>query len=154
MNKSALFMACLVFPFAASLMGSEINQNYRICRIVSMPEIDVSLLRQSIDFNADQSNVSELDGYSKVDNIAESRDADWSHVIGVARNVTLMQAKMIADSDPSITFFFRIKEPGVALSAKNDSCYLFNTGDTVFFSGDPWWNGVLKCADFYIRQPG
>lgn len=38
-------------------------------------------------------------------------------------------------------------------TGRNDgTCRIFHHGDTVFFSGTPWWGAARGLADGYIKQ--
>lgn len=93
----------------------------------------------------------ETSGYQKVPDVAQYKMADWSNVIGIAKGVSLKQARKIADSNPEITFFFYMKGPQMVL--ENESGYrVFSHRDAVFFSGTPWWGSAPGYADGYIKN--
>ncbi len=48
----------------------------------------------------------EIEGFQKVANVAQYKEADWSQVVGVAKNITLMEANKIVQANPNITYFF------------------------------------------------
>lgn len=96
----------------------------------------------------------ESDHWTCVADVAQYRLADWDNVIGRAQNVSLEQAKEIADSDPRITFFFYTK--GCRMILENFEVdppiwRVFEQGDAVFFSGEPWWGSAPGLADGYVK---
>ncbi|MBS0605037.1 MAG: hypothetical protein JSS60_08415 [Verrucomicrobia bacterium] len=154
MNNLGLFVATIFISFSTSLIGLENSQAYRNCRPVVLPEIDVSQFNFSSG-STDPSGVldnSVLQGYVKVDTRSGWGTSNWGNAIGIARNVSLFEAKSIADSSPDISFFFYVKEERAIIHTINNSCYVFQAGDAVFFTGEPWWNRSLKCSDVYIKQ--
>lgn len=94
----------------------------------------------------------ENSGFQKIPNVAQYKEADWSHAVGIARNVTLHEAFEIANSNPEITFFFYTKGFQMVLEKTDGSYRVFRHGDTVFFSGEPWWGSAPGLADGYIKQ--
>lgn len=88
-------------------------------------------------------------------NVAQYKMADWSQLIGRVKNVTVEQAKKIADANPEITFFFYVKG-GRMILENNDAnppyARVFHHGDAVFFSGTPWWGSAPGLADGYIKK--
>lgn len=93
--------------------------------------------------------------YQLIKDVAQYKLADWSNVIGRARNVTIEQAKKIADADPNITFFFYLK--GFQMVLENTTvnpafARVFHHGDAVFFSGTPWWGSAPGLADGYVKM--
>ena len=97
-------------------------------------------------------DVSQLKGYDKVDNVAHYGGADWTNAVGIARNVSLQDAKNIADKDSKITYFFFVKGGRMTLNAKESGVRSFGHGDAVFFSGKPWWGSAEGLADGYVKQ--
>jgi len=55
--------------------------------------------------------------------------------------------KAIASNDPSIDYFFYMRQDGMYLGGIEKG---FIQGDAVFFSGKPHW-GSAWCADGYIK---
>lgn len=94
------------------------------------------------------------DGYTKIKDVAQYGEADWSNVIGMSRGITLAEAKTIAADNPEITYFFYTKGIQMVLgTGRNDgTCRIFRHGDTVFFSGHPWWGEANGLADGYLKQ--
>lgn len=93
----------------------------------------------------------ENDGFQKVSNVAQYKEADWSQVIGIAHDVTLVEAKKIAKENPNITYFFYMKGGQMVLEKTDGNYRVFRHGDAVFFSGKPWWGSAPGYADGYIR---
>lgn len=95
-------------------------------------------------------NTRELSGYQKIPDVAQYKMADWDNVVGIAKGVSLEEARQIADEDPKIDFFFYTK--GFQMVLENESGFRrFNQGDAVFFSGSPWWGSAPELADGYVK---
>lgn len=94
-------------------------------------------------------------GWSKIEDVAQYKMADWSNVVGKAKGVSLWEAKQIADSDSRITYFFHVKGWQLVLEnleAQPSKWRVFNYGDAIFFSGEPWWGTAPDLADGYVRK--
>ncbi|MEI8124410.1 MAG: hypothetical protein WCG42_01490 [Parachlamydiaceae bacterium] len=89
--------------------------------------------------------------YTKIENVAQYGEADWSNVIGIAKNISVTDAASIADANPDVTYFFYVKGFRMGLNNGN-GMYIFNHGDAVFFSGSPWWGSAPNLADGYIKN--
>jgi hypothetical protein len=89
--------------------------------------------------------------YKRLPDTAQYGDADWSNVVGIARGISLIEAKKIADNNENITSFFYIKGARMILNTKEGNYLIFNHGDAVFFSGDEWWATAPGLADAYIK---
>jgi hypothetical protein len=94
----------------------------------------------------------ELEGFEKIENVAQYKMADWKNVVGISRNITLEQACDIANSDPSITFFFYMKGHQMVLEKEDGSYRVFRHHDAVFFTGTPWWGSAPGFSDGYIKK--
>lgn len=94
------------------------------------------------------------DGFAKLKDVAQYGEGDWSNVVGIARGISVQEAKTIASNNPEITFFFYTKGYQMVLgTGRHDgSCRVFHHGDTVFFSGEPWWGSANDLADGYMKQ--
>lgn len=92
------------------------------------------------------------DRFEKISDVAQYKEADWSNVIGIAKEVSVKEAKEIADSHPEITYFFYVKGYGLLLEQREGTYYFFDHGDAVFFSGTPWWGSAAGLADGYIKK--
>lgn len=90
--------------------------------------------------------------YEFVSDVAQYKQGDWSQVIGRASNVTVEQAKKIADENPAITYFFYVKGYCMVLETTSVDARIFNYGDAVFFSGTPWWGTAPGLADGYVKK--
>lgn len=93
-----------------------------------------------------------ITGYTKVEDVAQYGKADWSQVIGMAKNISREKAKQIADENPDITYFFYTKGCQMVLLTENGNYRVFHHGDTVFFTGEPWWGSAPGLADGYIKE--
>ncbi len=96
--------------------------------------------------------VPEAQGFQKIDDVAQYKNADWSNVVGIARNITINEAYKIADANPEIAFFFHTKGYQMVLEKEDGSYRVFRHGDTVFFKGSPWWGSAPYLADGYIKK--
>lgn len=93
--------------------------------------------------------------YECIPDVAQYGLADWSNVIGRARNVTPEQAMKIADENDAIDFFFYLKGGQMVLdnkTAEPPTARVFYHGDAVFFSGTPWWGSAPGLADGYVKK--
>lgn len=90
--------------------------------------------------------------FRKVVNVAQYKNADWSKVVGIARNISKNDAFAIANDNPKITYFFRTKGFQMVLEKKDGTARIFKQGDTVFFSGKPWWGEAKGFADGFVKN--
>ena len=125
---SSVFLLCIAPSFADVALTKDITSE--------LPEIPVT----------------EVLGYQKIKNVAQYKDANWDQVIGIARNISLRDAYEIADKNPAITYFFRTKGRQMVLETTSGEYRVFHHGDTVFFSGKPWWGSAPGLADGYVKQ--
>jgi len=96
-------------------------------------------------------STAELHGFQKITNVAQYKEADWSSVVGIAKGISMDEAYKIAESNPAITFFFHTTGYQMVLEKQDGGYRVFHHGDTVFFSGEPWWGSAPGLADGYIR---
>ncbi|MBI5274750.1 MAG: hypothetical protein HY860_06845 [Chlamydiales bacterium] len=89
--------------------------------------------------------------FQKIVNVAQYKAADWNNVVGVAKDISLEHAYKIANDNPDIDFFFYTKGGQMVLEKENGEYRVFRHGDTVFFSGTPWWGSAPGLADGYIK---
>lgn len=89
--------------------------------------------------------------YEFIKDVAQYKQADWSQVVGRTANITVRQAKKIADANPEITYFFYVKGYSMVLETSSNEMRLFSHGDAVFFSGTPWWGSAPGLADGYVK---
>ncbi|MFK7968027.1 MAG: hypothetical protein AB8B68_02540 [Rickettsiaceae bacterium] len=90
--------------------------------------------------------------YKKIPDVAMYKEADWINVVGVSNNISVSEAFKIADTNPKITFFFYVQGGRMVLETKDDKYRVFNHGDVVFFTGDPWWGSAPELSDGYIKK--
>jgi len=109
-------------------------------------------LKHDVTSEIPEISVPEKKGFQKIANVAQYGHADWSNVVGIARNISLSEAYQIANDDPSIDFFFYTKGYQMVLGTGDGNYRVFRHGDTVFFSGTPWWGSANDLADGYIKQ--
>ncbi|MBT3393627.1 MAG: hypothetical protein HN411_00760 [Waddliaceae bacterium] len=98
-----------------------------------------------------ETEVSDHDGYQKIENVAQYKDANWNNVVCSVSNISLSEAFDIADGNPVITYFFYTKGYKMVLETKDGGYRLFRHGDTVFFTGSPWWGSAPGLADGYVK---
>lgn len=95
----------------------------------------------------------QLAGFTKIKDVAQYKQADWSQVIGIANNVDLSEAAQIATTQyPEATFFFHVKGMQMVLETEEGDYRIFKHGDAVFFKGEPWWGSAPGLSDGYIKQ--
>jgi hypothetical protein len=95
----------------------------------------------------------EVAGFDKIENVAQYKNADWSQVIGIAKNVKLSKVAKIANEQyPETTYFFYVKGGQMVLETEDGNYRVFHHGDAVFFKGTPWWGSAPGLADGYVRQ--
>jgi len=128
MKNRCLILLVVFFVFS-------LHQDLICNSILTLPRIEIPEIGLSVN------------RYEKISDVAQYGDADWSNVIGFARFVTLKQAKQIADSNPSITYFFYVKDPCWEIPSKG----VFHLHDAVFFSGTPWWGSARGFSDGYVK---
>ncbi len=90
--------------------------------------------------------------FTIVPDVAEYKGADWNNVIGIAYGISEEDALVIAKSNPDITYFFRTKGGQMVLERPDGSYRAFRNGDTIFFSGTPWFSTAPGLADGYVKQ--
>jgi hypothetical protein len=87
--------------------------------------------------------------WTKTPNVAMYKGANWQGLVKRVSNSSPEQAKRIAMQDPHITFFFFCREYMVLETLGDQG--VFNPGDAVFFSGEPWFGSAPQC-DSYQRN--
>jgi len=85
--------------------------------------------------------------FNKVANVAQYGGANWLNEVRRDKGLTLDQAKAIANANSKITYFFIVKGAQVSFGTKG----VFRTGDTVFFTGTPWYGSAYGLADAYEK---
>ncbi len=89
-----------------------------------------------------------------IPDVAEYKLADWDNVVMRVDGITAHEAKCIAESYPEIDYFFITTGCRFVLEneeAQPPTYRVFNHGDTIFFSGKPWWGSAPGLADGYIK---
>ncbi|MDB2613850.1 hypothetical protein N9Y92_01675 [Chlamydiales bacterium] len=109
-------------------------------------------LTQDITHEIPEISDTSFDGYEKIKDVAQYKNADWNNVIGISKHISIQEAKKIADNDPDITFFFLTKGHRMVLEKEDGTYRTFHHGDAVFFTGEPWWGSAPGLADGYIKQ--
>ena len=92
----------------------------------------------------------DYDAFEFVEDSAQSRFIEWDNVVGVARGISVEDAKQIAASNPDISFFFWTKGGRLILEKPDGEYRRFRHGDTVFFSGGNSLGSAPGLADGYI----
>ena len=139
MKKLILFMMSISLLSSATLSAQR-RQSQEPLFIMDnvtddIPKIDIGLAKQ----------------FKKVCDVAQYGKADWSQAIGLARGISLQEAYRIADENPEITYFFFMKGYSMALRTEQGAWLTFGKGDTVFFTGEPWWGSAEGLADGYLK---
>jgi len=109
-------------------------------------------LQNDITYEIPEIEIASVHGFKKIPNVAQYKMADWSQAVGIAKGITLSEAYAIAEVNPEITFFFYTKGGQMVLEKEDGSYRVFRHGDTVFFSGEPWWGTAPGLADGYVRS--
>ncbi len=86
--------------------------------------------------------------FTRVLNVAQYSGADWANEVRREKALSVDQAKAIAAANPKITYFIIVKGAQISLGGKG----VFRMGDTVFFSGKPWYGSAAGLADSYERK--
>jgi hypothetical protein len=110
-----------------------------------------------IPYNAVQDipDVDDMDPrWQKVEDVAQYKLADWSNALFRAHKISLLEAKALAEKDPRVTYFFYVTHHLVLENREVSPTMwrIFNSGDAVFFSGEPWWGSSGGRADGYIKS--
>lgn len=87
--------------------------------------------------------------FSMTANVAEYKGASWDNYIMTVPNTTPQAAQRIAMCNPAISFFFYCRST-IILEGVSQQGGVFNTGDAVFFSGEPWLGSAPQC-DVYQK---
>ena len=106
------------------------------------------------DYDSSQTiHLTETGYWEKVPDVAQYGGGDWSQVVSFSKRISLARAKEIAAQDDRITYFFYVKGIQMVLGDVNQdfNIRVFHHGDTVFFSGTPWWGSAPELADGYIK---
>lgn len=86
--------------------------------------------------------------FTRVLDVAQYSGADWANEVRRDKALSVDQAKAIAAANPKITYFIIVKGAQISLGSKG----VFRNGDTVFFSGKPWYGSATGLADSYERK--
>jgi hypothetical protein len=89
--------------------------------------------------------------FTKTDNVAMYGQADWSGWVKTVPGCTPQQAQRIAVADPAIRFFFYCREYMVLTNPAWPEPRSFQPGDSVFFTGEPWFGSAPQC-DSYVKN--
>ena len=99
----------------------------------------------------DQSNYK----WVKRSNVGQYKGANWDNLVKRVSNVSVDEAKEIADQDPNISYFFIMKtsmflEGKFGIHGWTEKGY-FAPNEAVFFTGRPWY-GSAPMADAYEKE--
>jgi len=86
----------------------------------------------------------------KTPNVAMFGGANWDTLIKKVSNCSPEQAKRIALQNPNVTFFFFCRERMVLPPLGDQG--VFNPGDAVFFSGEPWFGSAPQCDSYQKNE--
>ena len=89
--------------------------------------------------------------WKRIPDVAMYKKASWSSEVMRVEGVNLDLAFEIAESLPSITFFFIVKGERMILETLPEDQGVFQHGDAVFFSGKPWYGSAPGLADSYEK---
>jgi Glycosyl hydrolases family 18 len=87
-------------------------------------------------------------GWTKKSDVAQYASADWSNFEHQESNCNLARARRIATMNPEITFFSLCREPMVLNGTGSGQNRVFQAGDAVFFSGQPWYGSAPQCDSY------
>lgn len=88
--------------------------------------------------------------WEKISCVAQYGLSDWSHALFKVHNISLKEAKEIAEKHSEVTYFFYMND--YMFLGDDPSTYrFFSPRDAVFFSGTPWW-GTAPQANGYIKK--
>ena len=147
MNKLS-FLAIFVLLFGC-LSNSEAAMILFDDGHVEQMETDLAEAIPEIEYVAGAAH--EKSEYRQVSDVAQYKQADWNNVVGIQRGISVRKAKKIANQHPEVTYFFRVKGLQMVLETNDGQYRLFHHGDTVFFSGTPWWGSAPDLADGFIK---
>ncbi len=107
-----------------------------------------------LDIIEEHAPIQELSTWDRVPSVAEYKLADWDNVVMRVNGITPEKAIEIAETNPDVDYFFITT--GYQMVLENREVYpeiyrIFHYGDTVFFSGEPWWGSAPGLADGYIK---
>lgn len=90
--------------------------------------------------------------FERIPDVAQYKWSDWSNLVKIEHGVTLEQAKAIANSNSNIDYFFYMKAGHMVLESEDWTSFrIFERGDAVFFSGEPWWGSAPGFSDGYVK---
>lgn len=137
MNKILLILTLMTSPLVGGGYVTDAGKYVQAEDITyEIPEIKVS---------------KEIKGFERIPNVAQYKEADWSQAVGIARGISLAEAQRIVDEYPEITFFFHMKGFSMVLERQDGTYRYFRKGDTVFFTGEPWWGSAPGYSDGFVR---
>jgi hypothetical protein len=81
-----------------------------------------------------------------VPDVAMFEGADWENYLYTQNFASVNDALQAAQT--SASFFFYCREPMGLTNGRS-----FQPGDTVFFTGSPWWGSAPQCDAYYLGGP-
>ena len=86
--------------------------------------------------------------FVKSADVAMFAGADWAGLRKTVPGCTPEEARRIAMLDPESRFFFFCRDGMVLENPEWPEPRIFNPGDAVFFSGEPWWGSAPQCDGY------
>ena len=95
--------------------------------------------------------------WEKIPDVAQYKGADWHNEVRRENGISLQTAMAIGATDVNITYFFYTKGERMVLEGQAGADGytakgIFYHGDTVFFSGQPWYGSAQGLADAYEKH--
>lgn len=150
MKKLALFLSFSFFASALVFAEPPPHEIYRPICPMPIPDIQAKGRNLVEDIPTLEQPKRIVDGFEVIKNVAQYKQGNWNHAIGLVKNVSRKEALEIANANPEITFFFYTRSHMI-LETENKDYRAFNKGDAVFFSGEPHWGTAPGMADGYVR---
>src|ERR1700733_3791564 len=88
------------------------------------------------------------DNFVMVPHSAQYQGAPWDNLVRIERGLSLDSAYQIAHDSDNISYFFYTIGWQLVLDTPI-GWKVFGPGDTVFFSGTPWWGSAEDLAHGY-----
>ncbi len=89
--------------------------------------------------------------WREIVDVAQYGEADWSQEVKRVKNLSIEQAKKLAEADPRINYFFFVKGLRMVLPPLGNKG-VFTKGEAVFFAGKPWYGSAPGLANAYEKQ--
>lgn len=89
--------------------------------------------------------------FATTPNAAQYDGADWSLQVNRMNGISLNEAYTFAYANDAVTYFFRVPDGAQLVLPIHGT---FGSGDTVFFSGNPWFGPAPGLANAYTKNAG